>query len=95
MADLTSKKLIVAKGMMFLIIALVSFALILIQLPSSNTALLLVCLVWGVMPVLLLPVLCAGKICQSFATLRRNFSTDPSNLAARCVICLSAALNNC
>lgn len=47
MADLKSKKLIVAKGILFLIIALASFALILIQLPSWNTALLLGCLVWA------------------------------------------------
>lgn len=47
MADLTSKKLIVAKGILFLMIALISSALILIQLPSWNTALLLGCLIWA------------------------------------------------
>ena len=47
MADLKSKKLIVVKGVLFLIIALCSFGLILIQLPSFDIVLLLLCLIWS------------------------------------------------
>lgn len=47
MADLKSKKLIVAKGILFLIIAVACFSLILIQLLSWKNALLLICLVWA------------------------------------------------
>lgn len=47
MADLKSKKLIVVKGVLFLIIALCSFALILIQFPSFDIVLLLLCLIWS------------------------------------------------
>jgi len=47
MPDLKSKKWIVAKGVLFLAIAGVSTALILIETPSLRLAALLVVLVWA------------------------------------------------
>jgi hypothetical protein len=47
MTDLTSKKWIVAKGVMFLVIALAAAALILIEIPSLKLAVLLALLVWA------------------------------------------------
>ena len=47
MGDLTSRKLIVAKGLMFLAIAAVSAYLILSELPSIRIAALLLLLVWA------------------------------------------------
>ena len=47
MTDLKSKKLIVAKGVMFAGIALAATALILIQMPSLKLAVLLTLLVWA------------------------------------------------
>jgi len=47
MTDLTSKKWIVAKGVMFLVIALAAAALILIEIPSIKLAVLLALLVWA------------------------------------------------
>lgn len=47
MTDLTSKKWIVAKGVMFLVIALATAALILMEVPSVKVAVLLTLLVWA------------------------------------------------
>jgi hypothetical protein len=47
MTDLMSKKWIVAKGVMFLVIALATAALILIEIPSIEVAVLLTLLVWA------------------------------------------------
>jgi hypothetical protein len=47
MADLKSKRLIVAKGVMFLLIAVASAALLLAESPSARVAVLLVLLVWS------------------------------------------------
>ena len=47
MTDLTSKGWIVAKGAMFAMIAALSAALILVELPSLRIVLLLVVLVWA------------------------------------------------
>ncbi len=47
MRDLTSKKWIVAKGVMFFAIAAITAAQILVELPSWNLALLLALLVWA------------------------------------------------
>ena len=47
MSDLKSKRLIVAKGMMFFGIAAVAAALILFESPSARTAILLALLVWA------------------------------------------------
>ncbi len=47
MKDLTSKKWIVAKGVMFLLIALGSAALVLAELPSARIAILLAILAWS------------------------------------------------
>jgi hypothetical protein len=47
MRDLTSKKWIVAKGILFLAIALSSAALILVEFPSWRIAALLAALAWG------------------------------------------------
>ncbi len=47
MNDLKSKKWIVAKGMMFLVSAILAAALILVEIPSFKVAALLVLLVWA------------------------------------------------
>lgn len=47
MRDLTSKNWIVIKGILFLVIALSSAALILVDLPSWRIAALLTALAWG------------------------------------------------
>jgi hypothetical protein len=47
MRDLTSKKWIVVKGILFLVIALSSAALVLVEFPSWRIAGLLAALVWG------------------------------------------------
>lgn len=47
MADLRSRKLIVAKGLMFLAIAALSAYLILSELPSLRISVLLALLVWA------------------------------------------------
>ena len=47
MTDLTSKGWIVAKGAMFAMIAALSAALILVELPSLRIVLLLIVLVWA------------------------------------------------
>lgn len=47
MADLRSRKLIVAKGLMFLAIAAMSAYLILSELPTLRIAVLLALLVWA------------------------------------------------
>jgi hypothetical protein len=47
MTDLKSKKLIVAKGLSFGLIAMVAAALILIDSPSVKSALLLALVVWS------------------------------------------------
>jgi len=47
MTDLQSKPWIVAKGIMFLAIAVISAALVLIQTPTLRVAFLLALLVWG------------------------------------------------
>jgi hypothetical protein len=47
MRDLKSKGLIVAKGVMFLLIAMTAGLLLWIEKPSIKTALLLALLVWG------------------------------------------------
>ncbi len=47
MSDLKSKRLIVAKGIMFFGIAVVAAALALFESPSARTAILLALLVWA------------------------------------------------
>ena len=47
MADLKSKRWIVAKGVMFAVIALVAMALILVELPTVKVAFLLLLVVWA------------------------------------------------
>ncbi len=47
MTDLKSRKWIVAKGVMFFAIAIITAAQILVELPSLNLALLLALLVWA------------------------------------------------
>ncbi|CAN5327884.1 hypothetical protein BH11PSE11_BH11PSE11_29210 [soil metagenome] len=47
MSDLKSKKLIVAKGVLFLALALASFGLLLIQMPSWEVLALLLLLAWA------------------------------------------------
>jgi hypothetical protein len=47
MADLKSKKWIVAKGVMFFGIAVFTAALILLEMPSFNVAVYLLLLVWA------------------------------------------------
>lgn len=47
MADLQSKRWIVAKGIMFAVIALATAALILIEMPSLKVVVLLMLLVWA------------------------------------------------
>jgi hypothetical protein len=47
MADLTSKRWIVAKGVMFLGIAAAAAALVLVEMPSLRLAALLALLVWA------------------------------------------------
>ena len=47
MTDLTSRKWIVAKGVMFLGIAILTAALILLEMPSLNVAACLGLLVWA------------------------------------------------
>jgi len=47
MTDLTSKKLIVAKGVMFLSIAVLTAALIILEMPLVRVAAYLVLLVWA------------------------------------------------
>lgn len=47
MTDLKSRKWIVAKGIMFLVIALTTAALLLIEMPSVRLAVLLTLLVWA------------------------------------------------
>lgn len=47
MRDLSSKPLIVAKGILFLVVAAVSAALILLEAPSWRLALLMALLVWA------------------------------------------------
>jgi hypothetical protein len=47
MSDLESKRWIVAKGIMFLVIAATAAALMLFESPSARTAALLVLLVWA------------------------------------------------
>lgn len=47
MTDLKSKKLIVAKGVMFLSIAVLTAALIILEMPSVKVAAYLVLLVWA------------------------------------------------
>lgn len=47
MADLKSKKWIVAKGVMFFAIAVIASALIWIEIPTFKTALLLAVLIWA------------------------------------------------
>ena len=47
MGDLTSKKWIVVKGVLFFFIALFSAALVLVELPSWRVAALLAALIWG------------------------------------------------
>ena len=47
MTDLKSKPWIVAKGVMFLVIALATAAIILVEMPSIKLALLLTLLVWA------------------------------------------------
>ncbi len=47
MTDLKSKPWIVAKGVMFLVIALATAAIILIEMPSIKLAVLLTLLVWA------------------------------------------------
>jgi hypothetical protein len=47
MSDLRSSKLIVAKGIMFLAIAVLSACLVLLQLPSLKVALLLALVAWA------------------------------------------------
>jgi hypothetical protein len=48
MRDLESKRLIVVKGVLFLLIAVASAGLVVLDNPSFRTALLLVMLVWSV-----------------------------------------------
>ena len=47
MTDLASKKWIVAKGVMFALIAVMSAGLILLELPSARVAVLLALLAWA------------------------------------------------
>jgi hypothetical protein len=47
MRDLESKRWIVAKGVMFLAIAIASAALVLLEAPSPRVAVLLAVLAWG------------------------------------------------
>ena len=47
MRDLTSKRWIVAKGVMFALVALATAALILAEMPTVKLALLLTTLVWA------------------------------------------------
>ena len=47
MTDLKSKPWIVAKGVMFLVIALATAAIILVEMPSIKLAILLTLLVWA------------------------------------------------
>ena len=47
MADLKSKPLIVLKGVLFIGIALIAFALLLLEHPSVRTVVLAVLLAWG------------------------------------------------
>jgi hypothetical protein len=37
----------------------------------------------GFLPILLFPVLCAGKICQPLTKVRWNLGINPSNLAEK------------
>jgi hypothetical protein len=47
MSDLRSKKLIVAKGILFLVIAAISASLLLVESPSWTTAVLLLLVIWA------------------------------------------------
>jgi hypothetical protein len=47
MTDLTSKRWIVAKGVMFLGIAVITAALLLVEMPSLKVAALLALLIWA------------------------------------------------
>ena len=62
MTDLKSKKWIVAKGIMFLGIALTTAALIFVEMPSVKACRLVDIARVGILPLLLLLVLCPGAL---------------------------------
>jgi hypothetical protein len=48
MRDLSSKPLIVAKGFLFLVLALMAAALLVLETPSLRAAVLMIVLVWSI-----------------------------------------------